>query len=290
MVRRLFTLMMLAVVLVLGAACGQVDQGESAVFSRWGEMDAKCYGPGLYWYEPFGTNMDIISVQEQAFQKLKMAAATRDIQEVHADVVVNYSLDGANCHKMFGQGQAGHAYKERILGPALDDSLKAGTAHFALDEIIQNREKLRVEVTKSLKERVFPYHIIVADNGVKLVNFAPSGAYMKSVEDKQIEQQKALQERHKVEQVRQQADARAAKAKGEADAVRAEAQGEADALRTKGTAQAEYNAKVSASLTPILVQQQAVEAWKAGGSQVPHVSGTAGVLLQVPMPTPAKKE
>ena len=280
--RRLFMAMMVLALLATG--CRQVDPGEAAISARWGEIDQKCYGQGLHWYEPFGTNMDIVNVREQAFEKKDMAAATRDLQEIHATVVVNFSLDGQNCHKMFGQGQAGHAYKEIVIGPALDDSLKAGTAHFAIDEIIQNRERLRIEVTKSLQARVKPYYIIVPDNGVKLVNFAPSKAYMNSVEAKQIEQQRALQEKHKVDQVKAQAESRAAQAKGEADAIRAAAQGEADALRAKGQAQAEYNAKVSSSLTPILVQQQAIEAWRAGGSQVPQITGSGGTLLQVPMP------
>lgn len=290
------------VVIVFGlllTACGQVDPGERAIFVRWGTMDQACYGQGLYWYEPFGTNMDLISVREQAFTRQKMAAATRDLQEIHADVVVNFSLDGQNCHRMFDQGQSGHQYKEVILAPALDDALKAGTAHFAIDEIIQNREKLRIEVTKSLQARVAKYYIIVPDNGVKLVNFEPSKEYLKSVEAKQIQQQAALQEAYKVEQTKRQAESRAAAAKGEADAVReaargqadatrAEAQARADALKLEAAAQADYNAKVSASLTPILIQNRAIDAWRAGGAQVPQVSGAGGLLLQIPMPQSSK--
>ena len=51
------------------------------------------------------------------------------------------------------------------------------------------------------------------------------------------------------------------------------------------------NAKISASLTPILIQNRAIDAWSAGGSQVPQiVSGQGGLLIQVPMPTVKKEE
>ena len=291
--RSLRTYLLMAALPVILAACGTVDPDERAIFVRWGTIDEKCYQPGFYTYFPIGVDMDIVKVGVQAFPMAKMGAATKDLQEVHADVVVNYSLTGDACHEMFKRGQAGHQYREKILAPALQDALKAGTAHFAIDEIIQNRERLRVEVTKALQVRVKPYYIDVPDNGVNLVNFDVSVAYMKSVEAKQIQQQMALQEGHKVEQVKRQAEMKAAEAKGLADAARAAASGEADALRTKAQAQAEYNQKVSASLTPILVQQEWIAAWRAGGAHVPQVlaDGKSGFLLQLtPTPTKSAKE
>lgn len=266
------------------AACGQVDPGERAVFVTWGVMHQTCYAPGFYWYNPIATNMDDLNVQVRAFTMTKMSAATKDIQEVHADVVVNYALDGQNCHKLITE--VGHDYEAKVLAPALLDALKAGTAHFPIAQIIQDRDKLREEVTKALKVRVSPYYILVADNGVNLTNFDVSKAYMASVEAKQIEEQRALQRAYQVVQAQRDAEIAAARAKGQADAVREAAKGDADALRFKGLAQAEYNDKVSKSLSPILVQQQWIDAWRSGGAQIPTVAagGGAGFLMQIPMP------
>lgn len=268
---------------VLGG-CGQVDPGERATFTRWGTMDQKCYGQGLYWYNPIGTNMDLVDIQVQAFEAKNMGAATRDLQEVHATVVVNYALDGDSCHKLLTE--VGHDYREKVLAPALQDALKAGTAHFALDQIIKERAKLREEVTKALQVRVSQFYIRVADNGVNLTNFEISKAFSAAVEAKQIEEQRAQQKAFLVIQATRDAEARREKAKGEADAVREAAKGDAEALRTKGQAQAEYNAKVSASLTSILLQSEAIAAWKTGGSQVPKITGAQGMLLQIPIPQP----
>jgi len=52
-----------------------------------------------------------------------------------------------------------------------------------------------------------------------------------------------------------------AEAKGKGDAALAEARGVADALRLKGEAEAAYNAKVAASLTSVLIQQQYLARW-----------------------------
>ena len=274
------------------AACGQVDPGERATFVTWGTMDQKCYGQGLYWYNPISTNMDVVDTQVQAFEAKNLAAATRDLQEVHATVVVNYALDPDACHKLLAE--VGHAYREKVLYPALQDALKAGTAHFAIGEIIKERAKLREEVTKALQARVSPFYIRVNDNGVNLTNFDVSKAYMGAVEQKQIAEQNVITSTRNAEGAKAQAvgiaDAAREAAKGAADARRVEAQATADALRIEAAARADYNARISASLTPILIQNRAIDAWSAGGSQVPQiVAGQGGLLLQVPMPQPAAK-
>ena len=275
------------IVAMLTVACGQVDPGERAVFTRWGQMDQKCYGEGFYWYEPIGTNMDEVLIKTQKFEVKKLAAATSDVQEVHADIAVQFRIDGDKCHLLLTQ--IGHDYQDKVLAPAVLDALKAGTAHFNLATIIRDREKLREMVRADLKARLAPAYLIVLD--VNLTNFDVSKAFSAAVEAKQIEEQKSEQKKWQVVQAVRDAEVKAAQARGDADAAREQAKGAADALRTTGQAQAEYNSKVSASLTPILVQQQAIEAWRSGGAQVPHVSsGGTGMLLQIPVPQAAPRQ
>ena len=273
-----------AVALAL-AACGQVDPGEVATFVTWGKMHQQSYGQGFYWYNPVSTNMDTISVQVMKFEAKKLGAATSDVQEIHADIVVNYRLVADAVHKLITE--TGHDYEAKVIVPAVTDALKAGTAHFNLATIIRDREKLRAMVRDDLKARMRFYYIEVVD--INLTNFDVSKQFSLAVEAKQIEEQKAEQKKWQVVQAQRDAKVAAAAAKGLADAAREAAKGKADALRTEAQAQAEYNAKVSASLTPILVQQQAVEAWQAGGSQVPQFTGVGGALIQVPMPAARAK-
>lgn len=82
------------------------------------------------------------------------------------------------------------------------------------------------------------------------------------MEAKQIEEQKAEQKRYELVQAQRQAEIMAAQAKGKGDAAREEARGVADALRLKGEAESAYNAKVAASLTAALIQQQYLTRWR----------------------------
>jgi regulator of protease activity HflC (stomatin/prohibitin superfamily) len=97
-----------------------------------------------------------------------------------------------------------------------------------------------------LQEELDPYELEVVD--VFITNLGFSEQYSQAIEEKQKQVQDALRAEAKVRQVEAEAKQRIAQARGEASANIARAQGDAKAnkLRQK-------------SLTPLLVQQQAIE-------------------------------
>ena len=206
------------VVMVAGllAACGQVDQTERATFSKWGQMDQKCYGPGFYTYSPLGTDMDTIHVGTQKYEAKGLAAATADLQEIHADVVVNFSIDPDNCHKMFDPGQAGHNYLDKVIIPATSDSLKAATAHFGIDKIIRERGRLREEFEKDMRTRVGKFYLRI--ESVNLTNFAFAKSFSDAVEKRQVEEQRVQEAEYRRQQAVKNAEAAVALADGQAKA------------------------------------------------------------------------
>lgn len=204
----------LAAMLVVG--CGQVDQTERATFSRWGQMDQRCYGPGFYTYSPIGTDMDTINVGTQKYEAKGLAAATADLQEIHADVVVNFSIDPDNCHKMFDSGQAGHNYLDKVIIPSTADSLKAATAHFGIDRIIKERGKLREEFEKDMRGRVGKFYLRV--ESVNLTNFTFAKSFSDAVEKRQVEEQRVQEAEFRRQQAVKNAEAAVAQADGQAKA------------------------------------------------------------------------
>lgn len=56
----------------------------------------------------------------------------------------------------------------------------------------------------------------------------------------------------------------------------AAAEGEAQALKIKGDAEAEYNRKIAASLSPLIVQQNMIKNWDG---KLPTLYGGQGMLL-----------
>ena len=109
----------------------------------------------------------------------------------------------------------------------------------------------------------------------------PPPEFKKAIEEKQIQEQVAEKKKYELLQAQKNAEIAIANAKGRGDASREKAKGEADATRTRGEADAAYNAKVSTSLTPLLVQNRYVSQWDG---QLPQymLGGGSGVLLQLP--------
>jgi regulator of protease activity HflC (stomatin/prohibitin superfamily) len=161
-------------------------------------------------------------------------AASKDLQAVHVDMVLNYRLmpDRApEVYKSIGLG-----YTSVIVDPAAQEVLKAQTAMHNAAEI--------------------------------------------------LEEQKAEQKRYELVQAQRQAEIAAATAKGKGDAAREEARGVAEALRLKGDAEAAYNARVAASLTPVLIQQQYLARW--GGRLPQYTLGGSGAVPFLQIPTPGE--
>jgi regulator of protease activity HflC (stomatin/prohibitin superfamily) len=201
-------------------------------------------------------------------------AASKDLQAVHVDMVLNVRLVGDRAPEVYKT--IGLNYSSVIVDPAAQEVLKAQTATHNAAEILLKRPAIKNDVQRDLTTWLAKYGIELKEAALANIRF--DAAYEKAVEAKQIEEQKAEQKRYELIQAQRQAEIVAAAAKGKGDAALAEARGVADALRVKGEAEAAYNAKVAASLTPVLIQQQYLTRWDGrlpqytfGGNAVPFV-------------------
>jgi len=168
-------------------------------------------------------------------------AASKDLQAVHVEMVLNYRVVAERAPEVYRS--IGLGYSSVIIDPGAQEILKANTATHNAAEILLKRPIIKNEVQQAL------------------ANIRFDAAYEKAVEAKQIEEQKAEQKRYELIQAQRHAEIVTAEAKGKGDAALAEARGVADALRLKGEAEAAYNAKVAASLTSVLIQQQYLARW-----------------------------
>jgi len=201
-------------------------------------------------------------------------AASKDLQAVHVEMVLNFRVMPDRAPEVYRN--IGLAYSSVIIDPAAQEVLKANTATHNAEEILLQRPQIKSDVQRDLTAWLAKYGIEMKEAALANIRFDP--AYEKAVEAKQIEQQKAEQKRYELIQAQRQAEIVAAEAKGKGDAALAEARGVADALRLKGEAEATYNARVAASLTPVLIQQQYLARWDGrlpqysfGGNAVPFV-------------------
>jgi regulator of protease activity HflC (stomatin/prohibitin superfamily) len=143
----------------------------------------------------------------------------------------------------------------------VQESVKAATAQFTAQELIELRPKVKDEIRRHLAERLHARHIVADD--FSIVNFDFSDSYEQSVEAKQVAQQNALKAENDLRRIRVEAEQRIAQATAEAEAIRIQA----EAIRSQGGS--EY------------VQLQAIAKWD-GHLPEQFVPGSAIPFLNLP--------
>jgi len=172
------------------------------------------------------------------------AAVSSDSQPVFLEVQVRHKLQRDRAVELYRQ--TGGRHIERLLDPAVFQITKEVTAKYKAIEFARNREDIRQEIERLLSGEVERFGIQVLAVSLKNVDF--TDALSQAIEQTVEAEQQAARERAKVEISRAQADQRIADAQGEATANVTRAEGEAKANRLR-----------QRTLTPLLVQQQAIE-------------------------------
>ena len=130
------------------------------------------------------------------------------------------------------------------------------------DELMNNLERFYADVRAHLDESMGSEGFIVNEFTTEI---KPPKSLEASIEAKENAVQKSIQLQNEIEQTR---------ATAEKEVVTAE--GKAKALKIEADAEAYYNERVSRSLTPVLVQQYAIEKWNG---VLPIMSGGSGTYV-----------
>ena len=238
-----------------------VGAGERGVMMRFGKIQDAILDEGIHPILPIVTSVKTLSVRVQKTD-LKADAASKDLQSITTDLAVNWNVDPTQVNQVFQQIGDEEQIVTSILSPAISELLKAATSKKTAEEIITKRTELKTEIDNSLKKRLEPYGVIVRD--VSLINFGFSPEFSKAIEAKQIAEQEAKQAEFAVQKATQDAQAEINRAKGQAEAQRLQRQ----------------------TLTPQILQQQAIEKWNG---QFPTVMGGGGTLPLINIAPPSSQ-
>lgn len=186
-----------------------------------------------------------IQIQSHAFtDKSKLSSFSSESQDVFVEATLNIMVSPKAVQGLYRT--VGPNYFEKLVAPRLDQNFKDETVKYKSVDIAPNREKIRHTVTERLKKELAPYSIEVTDLLLNNVDFRPE--FKKSIEDKQIATQRALEEEQKV-QVSKHIAAQAVET----------GKGEGQAALAKSTLLAEANRKLAASITQELIQYNLVD-------------------------------
>lgn len=222
------------------ASSVRVDTGEIAVMTRFGKVTGQELGEGFHFKSPFDqAHKYDIKVQKK---EADAAAASKDLQDVNAKLVINYSLEAGKVSEI--HRNIGELYEEKLIDNSVQEVVKASTAKFNATEIITNRPAVKAEAFNALKARLEPYGIQVRE--LSLTNVGFSEEFTKAIESKQVAEQEAQRAVFIAEKAKQEAQADIERAKGQAESQRL--------LTTTASEQ-------SIELKKLEVQQNAINKW-----------------------------
>lgn len=229
-----------------------VGAGQVGIITRFGEVN-RTQSSGIALKLPWPierlTKMDI-QIQKEEQQS---AAATSDLQDVTATLALNYSLEGSRALQVYKE--IGVDYKERVVTPAVQESFKAASATYTAQELVTKRAEVKAKAYEVIKDRLEKYGIRVVD--LNITNFTFSAEFNKAIEAVQVANQNVAKARQELETT-----------KVEAEKQIAEAQAQAEAQRLK-----------QQTLTPELLQQEAIKKWNG---VLPTYSGAGNLFFNIP--------
>jgi len=196
-----------------------VPAGHRGIVLNWGAVSGEVLDEGIHWITPIKQNVKKINVRTQKLE-VEVSTYSKDIQTVSATIALNYHLVPSGVNKLYQE--VGVDYVNNIVQPAIQESVKAITAKFNAQELIEERSKVKEEITFSLKDRLDSWDINVDE--FSIANFDFSDDYERAVEAKQVAQQNALKAKNDLDRIKTEAEQRVATAKAEAEAIAVQSQ------------------------------------------------------------------
>ncbi|WP_036482429.1 prohibitin family protein [Myxosarcina sp. GI1] len=227
-----------------------INPGEAGVLSILGKAQDGELLEGLHFRPPLVSNVDIYDITVQKFE-VPAESSTKDLQDLKARFAINFRLDPIQIVEIRRKQGTLQNIVAKIIAPQTQESFKIAAARRTVEEAITKRSELKEDFDIALGSRLDKYGITVLDTSVVDLSFSPE--FARAVEEKQIAEQKARRAVYIAREAEQQAQADVNRAKGRAEAQRLLA----ETLKAQGG--------------ELVLQKEAIEAWRQGGSQMPKV-------------------
>lgn len=252
----LLLLLILLVPLFVYFSIFTIKPGYSALQLRMGSVVRENRIPGWYFKIPLIDK--IVKINSRICKIfIKTTTLSHDLQTVSMGVAVNYRI--LNPLKLYSR--VGRQFESVIIDPFAQESIKAITAKFTAENLIQHRHEVKERVVEELAKRLSPLDIELIDFNFVHSDFSED--FIKAVESKQIAEQMAKMSKNLT-----------AKVEEEAKQARLRAEAQAYALKVK-----------KESVTPELINLKKAEAFIKAvdkwNGQLPKVLGGNIPLLKL---------
>ncbi|HEY9800426.1 MAG TPA: prohibitin family protein [Leptolyngbyaceae cyanobacterium] len=227
-----------------------INPGQAGVLSILGKARDGALMEGIHLKPPFISVIDVYDLTVQKFE-VPAESSTKDLQNLSARFAINFRLDPIQVVDVRRKQGTLENIVSKIIAPQTQEAFKIAAARRTVEEAITKRSELKEDFDNALGDRLDKYGIIVLDTSVVDLTFSPE--FARAVEEKQIAEQRAQRAVYVAREAEQEAQAEINRAKGKAEAQRLLA----ETLKAQGG--------------QLVLQNQAIEAWKSGGAQMPRV-------------------
>lgn len=238
------------------SGCGEViDTGNRGIKKSFGELVGEPLPEGLYFYNPFTTDIVEMSVMTRTWN-VENTAYTKDVQQAKITFSVNYNLDPAAVMDMFKT--VGEDWQTKLVEQAVPAIMKNVIGKYEAVQLVAERNKATTEIEKMLIESLGAQGVIVSR--FEITNIDYDDAFEKAVEAKVVAVQNAEAAVNKTKQVQE-----------EAEQTKITATAFAEGMKIKSNALAQNKS---------LVEYEAVMKWD--GKLPQYQLGSAASIIKLP--------
>ncbi len=261
-------LVLVIIGVVMTASVKIVDAGHRGVLLHWDAVDLTNppLDEGLHFVVPFQD--DVVNIEVRTLKYASEArSASKDLQTVETTVTVNYYPDKEQIHRLYKN--LGLDYENRVIQPAIEETVKQVTANYNAEELITKRPLVKADIEASIRERLNQFDVVT--EVISITDFEFSSLFARAIESKVEAEQKALKAENDLRRIEVEARQQEAQSVGIANANIAEAKGESEAIAIINKALAE---------NPNYLEWLKTQAWDG---KLPLVVGEGGTpFISIP--------
>ena len=251
---RLLGILILVFVVVVMATSGTyvVEPGFRGIEVTLGKVSPGFKPEGFGLKAPFVTTIHHISVRQQTTNDTADCYSA-DLQQVRIRLKVLFRIPEASVVDVF-QGYEGDDMMVSLVAPRVQEALKEVTALQSAEQIVKNREQIKVRALELAKRKIGQLLVI---EDIVIENITLTTELERAIEQKMVQEQEAAKAKYFQQRAEIEAETLVIKAKGEAESIKLRG----EALKAN----------------PAFVDLQIVDKWDGVPPAV--IGGTANLML-----------
>ena len=192
-----------------------VDDGNVGVKSTLGKVDKDEFAPGIHFFIPIITKIFEMEIRERS-QEGKLIAYSADNQIIKVAFKVNFRPVPSQMAELYVN--QGSNYLEVILPQRVTASAKEVLGKYKATTLVGLRSKVNTEVTALIGERLKGTHVNLVS--FEITNFDYDDAFEEAVKAKVVAKERAIEEKNKTVQIKEQATQKVLTANAEAEKIK----------------------------------------------------------------------